>query len=69
MKLPGFPTYRCGECTLMRCYESGQTCDECRQHVREAFDRVMAAAFIQLPDGKTLYLGRGYNAVSPFSRP
>jgi hypothetical protein len=40
MKLLGFPTYRCGECTLMRCYESGQTCDECRQHVREVFDTV-----------------------------
>jgi hypothetical protein len=24
------PTYRCTECTLMRCYVPGQTCQECQ---------------------------------------
>lgn len=61
MKLRGFPTYRCGECTLMRCYESGQTCDECRQNAR-----VVVTVSIQLPDGKTLDCGQGYDSYAPY---
>jgi len=62
--MTGYPTHRCGECTLMRCHGPGETCDECRAHARDAFNRVSFS--LQLPDGKKLDLGEGYAAHTPF---
>jgi len=39
-----YPSYRCTECTLMRCCAPGLVCWECKQHARETFDAAQQAA-------------------------
>jgi hypothetical protein len=34
-KTEPYPSHRCVECTLVRCYGPGQTCAECLQHIED----------------------------------